>query len=97
MAFDVIWSAEAEKSYSKILLYLQKNWTDREVNHFVKRVNILIKNITQQPYLFKPSSTKQIRKAVIGKQNSLFYLVRNHQIILLTFWDNRQHPKKNKY
>jgi hypothetical protein len=38
-----------------------------------------------------------MRKAVLGKQNSLFYLVHEPEILLVTFWDNRMDPKKNKY
>lgn len=97
MALKVNWSAEAEETFKNIILYFQQNWTDREVTGFIKRVDSLIYNISQEPYLFQSSSSKNIRKAVIGKQNSLFYLIRNNEIYLLSFFDNRQHPKKNKY
>jgi len=42
---------------------------------------------------------KNIRKAIIDKNNSLFYQVdkKNRRIYLLTFFDNRQNPKKLKF
>ncbi|MBE9585501.1 type II toxin-antitoxin system RelE/ParE family toxin [Mucilaginibacter sp. JRF] len=97
MALRVNWTTEAVNSYKSIIDYLSKEWTIKEVEYFSERVDALINNISIQPYLFKASSIKQIRKAAIGKQNSLFYIIRSDEIFLLQFWDNRQDPNKRKY
>jgi len=69
----------------------------KEVENFISRTENILSIISQQPYLYKASAYKEIRQAVIGKQNSLFYLVKNDEVFLLTFWDTRQNPVKNKY
>jgi plasmid stabilization system protein ParE len=97
MALKIKWTKEARLTYYSVLHYLQEEWSDNEVIDFVDRTDKLILIISKQPYIYKASSYKQIRQAVIGKQNSLFYLVKNEEIILLTFWGNRQNPVKNKY
>lgn len=97
MALSINWTDEAIKSYENIIIYLQKEWAEKEVRKFINRTANLISNISHQPYIFKASSYKQIRQAVIGKLNSLFYPVKNDDIYLLTIWDNRLDPAKNKY
>jgi hypothetical protein len=96
MASTIRWTAEVVKTYEAIILYLQNEWSDKEVTEFANRVNRLLITISNHPYLFKASKYRSIRKAVIGKQNTLFYFIRNDEIILLTFWDNRQSPAKNE-
>lgn len=37
---------------------------------------------------------RQIRGFVVTKHNTLFYRIEEERIILLNFFDNRQHPRK---
>lgn len=97
MAFPVKWSYKAKSTYENVIDYLKANWTEKEIIKFVNRTEAVIEAISYQPYLYKASSYKKIRKAVINKQNSLFYLVRESEIYLLRFWDNRMDPKKNEF
>jgi len=40
---------------------------------------------------------KQIRGVVITKHNTLFYRIEDQKLILLSFFDNRQHPNKKSF
>jgi len=97
MALAIKWSKEARITYEGVLSYLKENWSDKEVKKFVRKTESALLVISHQPYIFKSSEHKRIRKALVSKQNSLFYLVRESDIYLITFWDNRMDPKKNKY
>lgn len=97
MALSINWTDEARLTYENILVYLQEEWSPKEIQEFIDRTEKLLLVISQQPYAFKASNYKQIRQAVMGKHNSLFYLVASQQIYLITFWDNRLNPAKNKY
>jgi plasmid stabilization system protein ParE len=97
MALTVKWSKKAKATYESVISYLKENWTDKEAIAFSNRVESIVSNISHQPYLFKASNYKRIRKAVIGKQNSLFYLVKESEVLLVTFWNNWRDPKKNKF
>jgi hypothetical protein len=83
MALKIEWSDEAEQTYLNILNYLENNWSRKEVLKFVKRTETLLGTILTQPYLFKASKNQHIRKAVIGKQNSLLYRVTDQHILFV--------------
>ncbi len=70
------------------------------MSDFVGKTNDIIRTITTNPKAFTVSTKrKNDHKSFITKYNSLFYLVkpRKMEIVLLTFWDNRQNPEKLKY
>ena len=97
MALTIKWSEKATANFNDILVYLNEHWTNREVTKFIAKTNSTLTVISYQPFAFKASNYKHIRKAVITKHNSIFYLVRDTEVYLLSFWDNRMDPKKNKY
>jgi len=96
---QIIWSAKAKTTYLKVLSYLDKNWTKREIIQFSQRTEIILRAIKKTPGIYPISSEyKEIRRAVIDSNNSFFYKVDlyNHKIYLLTFFDNRQNPANLK-
>ena len=89
-------SAKAKITFFKVLDYLDKNWTKKEINQFYNRTEIVLKAIKINPGIFPLSlKHKDIRKAIIDKNNSFFYKIDSHnkRIFLLTFFDNRQNPE----
>lgn len=99
MAYKVRWTPEAEETFHSIIVYLEANWTEREIINFVKKTNHLLALISQYPEIFKSSSKKPVRVANITWQTNLFYQIieADKTIMLLSFWDNRQIPEKQKY
>jgi len=96
----IIWSNQARKDYYKILSYLFEHWGLHEVKSFIDKTEDVIELIKIHPNSFIESTRKRhFRKGFVTKHNSLFYRVRpvKKEIILLSFWDNRQNPKKLKY
>lgn len=96
---DVVWTAKAKNTFFNVLDFLEINWTIKEIIQFNLRTEIVINAIKKNPGIF-PVSAKQnmVRKAIIDKNNSLFYKVDiyNNKIYLLTFFDNRQNPDSLK-
>jgi plasmid stabilization system protein ParE len=99
LALVARWSKEAEDTFDEILEYLEDNWTEKEIQNFVRKTHKVIGQIEKNPYQFNAFRFQKIRKALITKHNSLFYFANeDDQIIeLYTFWDNRQNPQKLKY
>jgi plasmid stabilization system protein ParE len=94
---SVFWTKKAQISYFIILDYLSENWTKREMSQFINRVEMVLKAIQRNPYLFNASTVnKKVRKAFIDKNNSLFYSVNIYErkVVLLALYDNRQDPKR---
>jgi plasmid stabilization system protein ParE len=93
---EVIWSAKAKITYFNVLDYLDKNWTKKEILQFNLRIELVLNAIKRNPGIFPVSAKhKEIRRAVVDKNNSFFYQVDNYnkKIYLLTFFDNRQNPE----
>ncbi|TVR73088.1 MAG: type II toxin-antitoxin system RelE/ParE family toxin [Marinilabiliales bacterium] len=96
----ISWTPTAKRTYFKVLDYLAENWTKREVTNFMNEVESLLTQITDNPEMFQASRKKKnVRKALITKHNTLYYRIKpkNKELELITFWDNRQDPKKIAY
>lgn len=96
---EIIWSAKAKITFFNVLGYLKMNWTTKEIIKFNLRTEIVLNAIKRNPGIFPISEKhKEIRKAIIDKNNSFFYEVDsyNNKIYLLTFFDNRQNPDNLK-
>jgi len=98
MAFKVVWTLEASESLDQIVCYLEQNWSEKEIVTFIQKANRVILLISKQPHLFNISEKRNIRKAFISRNNSLFYKTdeTNQRIILISFWDNRRNPMNKK-
>ena len=94
---QIIWSAKAKISYFKVLDYLKNHWSQTELDQFNRRTEIVLQAIRRNPEIFPVAQKyRNIRKAMIDKNNSCFYTVDRyqHHIFLLTFFDNRQNPER---
>lgn len=97
MAFVIRWTKRADITFAKIVSYLEKEWTEKEVGNFVKKTFIVINLISHNPEMFPATKGKDVRKGLISKQNSLIYRIKKKEIELLFFWDNRQNPRRFNY
>ena len=95
---NVFWTPESIKTFEQIIENLNTYWSQKEINKFVEQTEFTVNLIIKNPYLYKPSEkNKNIRKGFINKLVSMFYRVnlKNNEIEIITFWNNRQNPKKN--
>ena len=85
----IVWSAKAKITFLNVLDYLNENWTKKEIIQFNQRTQITINAIRKNPNIFPASiKSKEIRKAIIDKNNSFYYKIDLYQqeIHLLTFF-----------
>ena len=89
MDYKIFWTEEAIRNLDEIIDYLQFRWTQREVNNFKSKLFKQIDLIHKNPYLF-PISTFQprLRKAVLSKQTTIFYEVKDKIIYLVYIFVN---------
>lgn len=100
MAVVVKWSDEAMETFEKNIQFLILHWTEKEIVNFVKATVEKIKIIEMNPRIYKRSEKHPtIRKCSINRRISLYfkYFPNKKEVILLTFWNNRQNPQKLKY
>lgn len=93
--YKIIWTSRALSDLKKIIAYLEENWTSREIQKFALLLDLQLKRLITNPYLFPESHRyKKIRKSVLSRQVSMYYRVVNQEIQIISLFDNRQNPKK---
>jgi plasmid stabilization system protein ParE len=97
MALEIFWTEEAKDNLKSIIEYLETKWTEKEIRKFSKKLEEQLSLISLTPYIYKQSQRLYgTRECLITKHNSLFYISNNTIIYILSIWDNRQNPSKNK-
>ncbi len=95
--FEIIWSPQAKKDFLNTLDYLSKEWNPKVVDKLVRATDYILNIISQAPKTFRVINKKRmVRKCNIVRQLALIYRVEGNAIQLVTFFDNRQDPKKLK-
>ena len=91
---SVIWSENAMTERKNIFKY----WNERIGSNLYSTKLLFairgrIKVIKENPFAFKANEFQDIRECAIGNY-SIFYKVMENEIIVTSFWDNRQDPDK---
>ena len=97
MDYKLHWTEEAVNNLEEILDYLNQNWTQKEVTNFKLKLAKQIELIVQNPFMFPQSLHRsRLRKAVLSKQTSIFYEVKNDAIFLAYLFINRMDIERIK-
>ncbi|MDI1233127.1 MAG: type II toxin-antitoxin system RelE/ParE family toxin [bacterium] len=95
---EIFWTAEANRNLDQIILYLKTEWTVKEIQKFIQKLNKAVLLISKRPELFRLTNHKdQLRKCVLSKHTSIFYKETNSKIYIVSLFDNRQDPKKMEH
>lgn len=97
MVRKVNFSSKADNDLSLITDYLLMEWSDKQIRDFNFILDEKLNFIVNYPYSY-PSILKnnKIRKCVLLKQISLFYLIKKESIFVLRLFDTRSDPSKLK-
>jgi plasmid stabilization system protein ParE len=97
MALKIKWSKRAEKSFDKIVEYLEEEWSETSAKKFVRKTDKLLGKIAENPEMCPAVEGKEeVRKGLVTKQTSVFYKIMDNFIKLITFWNNYKDPDKLK-
>lgn len=98
MALEIVWSTKADKRFDKIIDYLFTNWRENTTKNFIQKVFNFIDILKEFPEIDTIENKEyDIRAFTIVKQINIFYQVRENQIIILDFYDNRQNITKKQF
>ena len=91
MDCKVFWADEAIQNLGEILYYLIQNWSQKEVLQFKMKLARQIDLIMKFPQMFPVSEyNPKLRKAVLSKQTTLFYQVKENVIYLVYLFVNHK-------
>jgi plasmid stabilization system protein ParE len=93
---NILLTKKAEKNYNSIKLFIKEEWGENVALAFEQKTKDFFDLVELFPELgsieFAP---KEIRGFQLTKQTRVFYRIKNHRIIILSFFDVRQDPEKN--
>ena len=97
MDYKIFWTDEALNNLESILDYLKEDWTQKEIDNFKSKLIKQINLIASNPKMFPVSTyNTRLRKAVLSKQTTIFYEVKNNVIYLAYLFTNRQNIERIK-
>ena len=94
MGKKIIWTPEAEQTFTQVVDYLHTEWTDKEVRNFITLTDTIVRLIAEYPHIGRHSLKKDSREVIVTKHNLLLYKEYVERIDLISFFDTRQHPRK---
>ena len=93
MTYTLVFSDTAIDTFESIKSQINDRWGTQQVMVFETRTLEVLDLIKSSPLIFQSIKIdNNIRKAVIHRNCSVFYEVREQTIEVLYFWDNRQAP-----
>jgi len=97
MALELVWTKRAAQGYDRIVRYLEKEWTEREVHNFVQDTDTFFELLRIYPEILeKTEARKHVYRGPINKHTILTYRIRprKKQIELINIRGARQRPLK---
>ncbi len=98
MDVNLVWSKRAEKGYARIVSYLEKEWSDKEVRNFVQDTNRFFELLKENPQMLEVSkSHKNLYHGPINRLTILTYRFDpgKKEIVLINIREARKRPLKN--
>ena len=93
--YKIIWSDEALNNLNEIINYLEYRWSKREIKKFAQLLDKQLKLIEDNPHLFAVSAKSNgLRKSVLSTQTTIYYIITDCKIRIVTLFDNRKNPNK---
>ena len=94
--YKILWTDNALEELDNTIKYLEGNFTRKELERLSQKIENIVSLISQNPRLFSKSEKKDIYRVTILKFNTMYYRIKGDNIEILSFFSNRQNPKKRK-
>jgi len=92
MVYKIKYHKLGNSTFLDNLDYLEQNWSKKVISSYLDRIDKIIALIEINPEAFPKWRDSTIRKAVIVKQITMFYEIKEDTINILLFWNNYQNP-----
>ena len=89
------WTEEATKNLEDIVVYIEANWSSKELKKLFRKFEKQLIIISNFPEAFPHSlKKKKIHRCVFTNHLTIYYTIENEFIVLLSIFDTRQQPSK---
>ncbi len=94
----IVWNKFAKNDYFSTIDFLLKEWTEKEAQKFIDRVDELLYFLGLGIVDFQETNYPGIKRCIIDQHITLFYKIVNvKKIELLRFWNNKQDHAKLEF
>lgn len=98
MAYKIEQSKLFVKKITDLLEYLENNWGKKVAFEFKKNLDKKMLRLIEEPDAGRNSTkVSDVQWILITRHNKLYYRIKGEIIYIITLFDTRQNPKKNKY
>jgi plasmid stabilization system protein ParE len=97
MAFELVWSAEAENDFKKIILYLIENWSVQSSRKFIEKTFRKLNKLSAMPTVARATSQPSIYIYKLDRKNVVFFSIDDKYIVLLSIYPYKKDITKSKY
>jgi plasmid stabilization system protein ParE len=85
----VEYSKQSLDNASEIIVYLRMHFTEKEVSSFYQTLQEFEKIVRLFPNLYPESKKRRVRRAVLSRELSVYYAIKNNNILIVAIFDNR--------
>lgn len=82
-----------ERNFDSIIKYIRQKWGERTAKEFIKKADQIFILLQDYPMMGQVEN-KDIRGFQLSKHTRILYRIRDNKIIILSFFDVRQDPRK---
>ena len=94
---QIIWSESAQQELRQILEYYnQRNGNSLYSLKLLLEIQDVLNTLSLQENIGRLTDNQKTR-VIVMKVYLIFYEIKSGRIEILSFWDNRQDPKKRKF
>lgn len=94
--YKILWTDHALIELEKTIEYIESNFQRKQLENLSQKIESTVNLISQNPRLFTKSDKTGVFRVTILKFNTIYYRIKGDTIEILSFFSNRQHPKKRK-
>ncbi len=97
MAYQIVWSAEAENDFMTIVEYLKENWSLQTAERFIEQTVVKLDKIANSLFVPRYTSQEFVQIIKLDKKNALFFTIENENMILLSTYPYKKDITQSKY
>lgn len=97
MAYQLVWSAEADDDFKNIVLYLKETWSVQSSEKFVTHMNKKLEKLAAMPTIGRSTSHQSVFMHKLDHKNMLFFSIEGNYLILLSIYPYKKDYTRSKY
>lgn len=98
MAYQIVWTAEADNNFYSIISYLKQNWSEQSAEKFATKTFKKLEQIARALHEPRFTSQPNIQMIRLDKKNVLFFTIEDdNYLVLLSICPYKKDITKSKY